>query len=163
MNPATAFSELSNILGPSPLSGGLNLRRVEEAWGISLPQEVHRLTEAYGDVMIDDYLFNYGSQTLQSLGELMSEDVRNGDGLVDDPVLPEKGGMLLWGHTIEGDKLFLVPRAAGAMWTVSAFCRTKGDWHETSLPLEEWLVQVFRGDIETEWLPEWPHRHTVEV
>ncbi|MFJ3913883.1 hypothetical protein [Streptomyces vinaceus] len=113
--------------------------------------------------MIDEFLFIYGPRSTREMGEWMSDYVARGESsVIVEPVLPTPGGMFMWGHTIEGDRLFLVPRGEGEPWTVSAFRRNWGDWHGTQMPLEEWLVKAFRGAIETTWLPEWPSRHTFE-
>ncbi|MFI0990249.1 hypothetical protein [Streptomyces exfoliatus] len=77
-------------------------------------------------------------------------------------VLPSPGGALLWGHTIEGDRLFLVPQAHGT-WTVSAFRRGWGDWHDTGLGFGEWFRGALAGALATDWLPQWePGPHPVE-
>lgn len=158
------FDQLSDILGPSLWQGERSLTILEEVWQVSLPAEFHRVSAAYGDAMIDDYLFIYGPRVIQEKGEWMRDYVRRGESrVIVDPVLPDVGGMLMWGHTIDGDRLFLVPQGEGHQWTVSAFRRNWGDWRETAMPLEAWLVGVFRGEIETDWLPEWPNRHSFEL
>lgn len=81
---------------------------------------------------------------------------------VPGAVLPTAGGMLLWGNTIEGDQLFLVDRGT-AGWTVSAFRRNWADWYESRLNHTEWLRAALSGEIATDWLPEWPKRHTLEI
>ncbi|MFD5548714.1 hypothetical protein ACFWJQ_18515 [Streptomyces goshikiensis] len=158
---SSSFDELSRILGPSPLPERA-LADVERAWETALPAEVQRVLQTYGDLMVDDFLYLFGPLTLEEKGEWMSGYVKRGESrLIVEPVLPEPGGMLHWGQTIDGDRLFLVPRGAADPWTVSAFRRNWGDWYETGLPLEEWLVGVFRGDNETDWMPEWPTAHAL--
>ncbi|MCY0954110.1 hypothetical protein [Streptomyces sp. H27-S2] len=158
------FNQLISILGPSPWAAGRSIAEIERDWRVSLPVEFHRISAAYGDSLVDGYLFLYGPRTMREMGEWMSDYVKRGESKrIVDPVLPQPGGMLIWGHTIEGDRLFLVPSSEGKPWTVSAFRRNWGDWYETHMSLEKWLVGVFRGSIETDWLPEWPKRHTFEL
>lgn len=70
--------------------------------------------------------------------------------------------MLHWGHSIEGDKLFLEKRDNGR-WTVSVFRRNWADWCEFDEPVDDWLVAVFEGRTATEWMPEWPTTHWFEA
>lgn len=157
------FERLAEILGPSPWPGKRDLSAVEQEWRVSLPAELHMIAGAYGDVMIDGFMFIYGPLVIREKGDWMRNYVKRGESrLIVDPVLPEPGGMLACGHTVEGDRLFLVPRDDGRQWTVSAFRRNWGDWHDSELPLDSWLLGVFRGDIEADWFPEWPSRHTFE-
>ncbi|MFG2645090.1 hypothetical protein ACGFYP_29445 [Streptomyces sp. NPDC048370] len=156
---SSSFDDLSQILGRSPWPER-TLAGVEQAWGVDLPADVHRVLSSYGDLMIDDFLYLFGPLTLEEKGDWMSGYVKRGESrLIVDPVLPEPAGMLHWGQTLDGDRLFLVPQGPGERWTVSAFRRNWGDWYETSLPLEEWLVGTLRGKIETDWMPEWPKVH----
>ncbi|MFD3469722.1 hypothetical protein ACFWWM_25765 [Streptomyces sp. NPDC058682] len=69
-------------------------------------------------------------------------------------MLPTRGGALVWGNTIDGDQLFFVPHNDGS-WTVSAFRRGWGDWHDTNLGLSDWFYQALASEIGTGWLPEW--------
>ncbi|MGW1940140.1 hypothetical protein ACWCP7_25620, partial [Streptomyces goshikiensis] len=85
------------------------------------------MLQRYGDLMVDDFLYLFGPLTLEEKGEWMSGYVKRGESrLIVEPVLPEPGGMLHWGQTIDGDRLFLVPRGAADPWTVSAFRRNWG-------------------------------------
>ncbi|MGW8762106.1 hypothetical protein ACWGN5_06335 [Streptomyces sp. NPDC055815] len=155
---------LCDTLGPFPWPEASSLSQVERDWHVELPDDVKAVSGLYGDTLIDDFLFVYGPRTMREKGEWMSRYVseRNSRTIVD-PVLPSAGGMLYWGHTVEGDQLFLVPGSDGAAsWTVSAFRRGWADWHVTDLDVVSWLTGVFRGEIETDWFPEWPARHTFE-
>ncbi|BAU86163.1 hypothetical protein SLA_5282 [Streptomyces laurentii] len=157
------ISALTGILGPTPWKKNLDLRPLELEWGLTLPSEVKAVSGTYGDTLIDDFLFIYGPSSMRDKGNWMSQYIQGGNSQeIVGPVLPIRGGMLYWGHTIDGDQLFLTPRDEGTRWTVSAFRRSWGDWHSTDLDLISWLESVFKGEIETDWLPEWPDRHTFE-
>jgi hypothetical protein len=127
---------------------------------VTFPEEYADLARVYGDVTISDYIFVFGPRTLASYVARMGPRMERSSYVPGD-VLPSKGGMLLWGNTIEGDQLFLVDRGDGR-WTVSAFRRNWADWYESDLTLLEWLRQALTGQIATDWLPEWPRRHTIE-
>ncbi|MEU3660971.1 hypothetical protein AB0E77_14645 [Streptomyces sp. NPDC032940] len=91
----------------------------------------------------------------------MSDFVREGHPAIPRKVLPDVGGMLHWGHSIEGDQFFLEDRGGGK-WTVSAFRRNWGDWYESDETLVNWLLGVFHGHTASEWMPEWPRDHWFE-
>ncbi|MFG2887106.1 hypothetical protein ACGFYV_33275 [Streptomyces sp. NPDC048297] len=61
----------------------------------------------------------------------------------------------MWGNTVEGGQLLLADRGGGR-WTVSVFRRSWHDWHETDVEFGEWLPWMLAGEIETDWMPEWP-------
>ncbi|MEV0038148.1 MULTISPECIES: hypothetical protein [unclassified Streptomyces] len=158
------MKDVEQLLGPSPWgSDGRSFGEVEAAWGIQLPPDFKSVGLSYGDALISDFLFICGPETMAEKGEWMSDYVRRGNSrTIPRPVLPDRGGMLLWGHTIEGDRLFLEDRDSG-VWTVSAFRRNWGDWYESSLPVIDWLVGVFDGEVAKDWMPEWPDRHWFET
>ncbi|MBB4944538.1 hypothetical protein F4556_000073 [Kitasatospora gansuensis] len=81
--------------------------------------------------------------------------------MIGDPM--RLGGALLWGNTIEGDQLFLVPHENGS-WTVSAFRRGWADWYDSDLCFSDWFHLALTGGTATDWLAEWePLPHPIEV
>ncbi|WP_405983510.1 hypothetical protein [Streptomyces sp. NBC_00872] len=158
------LKDLEHLLGPSPWgSSGRSFGEAEAAWGIQLPPDFKSVGLFYGDALITDFLFICGPEMLTEKGEWMSDYVRRGKSrTIPRPVLPDREGMLLWGHTIEGDRLFLEDMGSG-VWTVSAFRRNLGDWYESGLPIIDWLVGVFGDEVAKDWMPEWPDRHWFET
>ncbi|MEU4091289.1 hypothetical protein [Streptomyces sp. NPDC026673] len=135
---------------------------IASSWSVPLPDDFAEIAGAYGDVVISEFILLCGSRSLQpyssQMGRLLAENPK-----VPHPVLPTPNGALLWGNTIEGDQLFLVPRANG-QWTVSAFRRGWGDWHDTDLGFSDWLYLALTGKTATDWLPEWePLPHPLEI
>lgn len=158
-----SLEDLQGILGPSPWAERRNFASVEREWGISIPSEVKKVGLLYGDSLVSDFLFIFGPITMTPKGNWMSAYVSEGKARkIPHPVIPESGGMLHWGHSIDGDRLFLEDRGNG-LWTVSAFRRDWGDWYESDLPLIDWLVGVFNGSLATDWMPEWPASHWFET
>lgn len=161
---ARAGWSLAELLGPPvgpPGDGAAEIEVVARDWGVVLPGDYVAAAAAYGDVMISDYVYFCGARDLRTYGEGWSRRLA-GSPSVPCPVLPSPGGALLWGHTIEGDRLFLVPQADGS-WTVSAFRRGWGDWHDTGLGFGEWFRGALAGALATDWLPQWePGPHSLE-
>ncbi|MFE2153569.1 hypothetical protein ACFXAO_26390 [Streptomyces lavendulae] len=137
------------------------IQAVARDWGVALPADYVAVAAAYGDVMISDYVYFCGARNLRAYGEAWSRLLADSPS-VPCPVLPSRDGALLWGHTIEGDRLFLLPQA-DATWTVSAFRRGRGDWHDTGLGFAQWFRGALAGALATDWLPQWaPGPHPVE-
>ncbi|WP_369226289.1 hypothetical protein AB5J52_36570 [Streptomyces sp. R39] len=155
----SAADILAPVLGPPPQRAAGTFQAPEREWGVALPEEYADFGSAYGDATISDFIFVCGPRTLQSYAARMGPRMERSP-FVPGEVLPTKGGMLLWGNTVEGDQLFLVDRGDGR-WTVAAFRRNWADWYESDLTLLDWLRQALTGQIATDWLPVWPRRHTL--
>ncbi|MEU6377581.1 hypothetical protein [Streptomyces sp. NPDC046909] len=134
---------------------------VEVAFRVELPEDLKEFCSLYGDTLISDFLFVFGAKFMAEKGVWMSDFVREGHSTIPNAVLPDSGGMLHWGHTVEGDKLFLEDRGSGR-WTVSAFRRNWHDWYESEETLNDWLAGVFAGRLAVDWMPEWPEVHWFE-
>ncbi|MGW6859481.1 SMI1/KNR4 family protein [Streptomyces xanthophaeus] len=161
---ARAGWSLAELLGPpvGPAGDGASvIEAVARDWGVALPSDYVATAATYGGVMISDYVYFCGAQDLRGYGEKWSRRLADSPS-VPCPVLPSPGGALHWGHTVEGDRLFLIPGADGT-WSVSAFRRGRGDWHDTGLGFGEWFRGALAGALATDWLPEWePGPHPVE-
>ncbi|WP_369387245.1 hypothetical protein AB5J72_06190 [Streptomyces sp. CG1] len=132
------------------------LREAEAEWGVQFPLAFVEVAGAYGDTVICDYIFLCGARKIRSYAERMGRRMEKSS-TVPCRVLPSAQGVLLWGNTVEGDQLFLIPRESGR-WTVSAFRRNWHDWYDSDLSFEEWFPAMLSGAIETDWMPEWPSR-----
>lgn len=147
--------DLAALLGPPVRSGEEDLlRQVADEWRVKFPQDFERIAGAYGDVAISEYIFFCGARMIRSYAERMGRLMEESS-VVPHLVLPSPGGALIWGNTIEGDQLFLVERDDGR-WTISAFRRARADWYDTNLEFGQWFRAVLAGELETDWMPEWP-------
>ncbi|WP_267244727.1 hypothetical protein [Streptomyces sp. PR69] len=160
MADVSVMDDLQRILGPSPFGETRSIERACRSLCVDLSRDDGEILGLYGDLLISDFLFLYGPRFAVEKGVWMSEFLRDGHPIIPSAVLPDRGGMFLFGHTIEGDKLFL--RQSGGDWLVSAFRRNWADWCDFDMPMPEWLVGVFKGDVATDWMPEWPERHWFE-
>lgn len=158
-----SLDEFVPVLGSAPRQAeGALIEAIGQFWSVSLPADFVALVGAYGDASISGYLYLCGSRTLESyaaqMGPLLEES-----STVPYSVLPTTAGALLWGNTLDGDQLFLVPHENGT-WTVSVFRRQWHDFIDTDMCFSDWLYLALTGETATEWLPEWgPLPHPVET
>lgn len=153
-------STLRDILGDPPGPAG-DVSSVLAEWNVVPPAEYVEFANSYGDAMLDGFIFFAGAKTLAKLASGIGRDLEKSDSIPGD-VLPTSGGMLLWGHTIDGDQLFLV-RRNGSEWTVSAWLRQWASWYESELPIIEWLKIAFDNEQAPDWLPIWPDSRSWEL
>ncbi|MDL2082235.1 hypothetical protein QNN03_38120 [Streptomyces sp. GXMU-J15] len=157
----SSLHQLKQLLGvPRDKQEG-SLAPVEEFFGIELPAETKECLSLYGDLLISDFIAVYGPEFITEKNAWMREFLKDGHSVIPKGVLPDAGGMLYWGHSVEGDGFFLEDRGGGR-WTVSAFRRNWGDWYQSDDNLVDWLVGVFSGRIAADWMPEWPDIHWFE-
>lgn len=130
---------------------------IQQDWQVEFDADYVRLCNSYGDLVVEDYLRIYGPKSLRERAVALGptqEKIQSRIGRSQAAVLPSRGGALIWGSTVEGDVLYLVPE--GELWRVAAFRRNWGDWYESDLGILEWLVAMLQQEICTDWMPEWP-------
>ncbi|MFJ9809487.1 hypothetical protein ACIRTB_14795 [Streptomyces sp. NPDC101158] len=156
-------SDFVPVLGlPVRQDEGHLIKEIAASWSVTLPEDFIAMAGAYGDAVISDYIYFCGARKLRTYADGMGRQLE-ASRTVPHVVLPTPGGALVWGNTIEGDQLFLVPRGGGS-WTVSAFRRGWADWHDTDLGFSDWLHLALTGGTATDWLPEWePLPHPLEL
>ncbi|HTJ71521.1 MAG TPA: hypothetical protein VL551_28520 [Actinospica sp.] len=134
---------------------------IGQFWSVTLPTDFADVAGTYGDTTISGYLYLCGPRTLESYAAQMGPLLEKSS-TVPYTVLPTLGGALLWGNTLEGDQLFLVPHENDT-WTVSAFRRNWHDLIDTDMCFSDWLYLALTGGTATDWLPEWgPLPHAIE-
>ncbi|MFD5884212.1 hypothetical protein [Streptomyces yangpuensis] len=158
-----AVSDFIPLLGaPVRQDEGHLIKEIASSWSVTLPEDFIAIAGAYGDAVVSDYIYFCGARTLRRYADGMGRQLE-ASRTVPHVVLPTPGGALVWGNTIEGDQLFLVPRGGGT-WTVSAFRRGWADWHDTDLGFSDWFHLALTGGTATDWLPEWePLPHPLEL
>ncbi|MCX4612491.1 hypothetical protein FNV62_38440 [Streptomyces sp. RLB3-17] len=155
MRTNEVLDTLIPILGPPVRHGEADLvAQIGQEWGVRFPSDFIEVAGAYGHTMIGEFIFLAGASSIRSYAEQMGTHMDENT-TVPCAVLPTPGGSLLWGNTIEGDQLFLQPQDDGR-WTVSAFRRNHRDWLGTTHEFGEWFIGVLSGELETDWMPEWP-------
>jgi hypothetical protein len=139
------------LLGEPLRAGGeAELLRLEQHWGVSLPSDFRALLAAYGDATWEGYFQVSGPRSLGFVGSLY-ESVADWDEGEEFDLLPEDGGLLLWGSTAEGDMLCLEP--AGERWRVLVSSKVMGQIVRHEMDFGDWLYAALTGVIDTDWLP----------
>jgi hypothetical protein len=133
---------------------------VESEFQVEAPADVKEFLEAYGSVRIWGYLFIFAPSALVDAQKHFGPSISRRS-IIPEPLLPEAGGMLLWGSTVDADQLFLVQRPGG--WRVAAWLRQWAEWYESDLPLAEWMEAALSPELPVEWLPEWEYPLKIEV
>lgn len=151
-NPRDFLPLLGSVSGESR-SG--EIREIGLQWGVELPDDFTQIMGLYGDLLISGYLYLRGASTLNSDTAQRMREMLEAGRTVQYKILPSAGGALLWGHTVEGDQLLLVPRPGGS-WSVSAFRRNWHDVYDSDLSFSDWLYGALRGEVADDWLPAWP-------
>lgn len=156
---------LRELLGESPRLDTPG--ELAEAWAelegelkVEVPGDVKEFLDAYGSLEIWDFLRIHAPGALAEAHNYFGLTIAGNDRVVE-PLLPEAGGMLLWGTTVEADLLFLVQRPGG--WRVAAWVRQWREWYESDLPLAEWMASALSPEGPVDWLPEWEYPLEVEV
>jgi hypothetical protein len=155
------YQDFLPILGSRVRNDGQSeLAALAGQWNLELPAGFIQLTAAYGDAMYSGYLRIYGPRTLGFVGSFYGSvtDWDSDDLFGETDLLPEPGGILLWGDTVEGDMLCLENNLGD--WRVAVSSKCIGSWKRYNLDFSDWLYGALRGDIATDWLPEWntlPH------
>ncbi|MFI1280995.1 hypothetical protein ACH4U5_09580 [Streptomyces sp. NPDC020858] len=89
------------------------IEEIAPAWPVSLPEDFVAITGTHGDAAISDYIYCCGARTLRRYADGMGRRLE-ASRTVPHTVLPNPGGALVWGNTVEGDQLFLFPREGGS-------------------------------------------------
>jgi hypothetical protein len=148
------------LLGEPLRAGGeVELLRLKRHLGISMPPDFRALLAAYGDATWEGYFQVSGPRSLGFVGSLY-ESVAEWDEGEEIDLLPEDGGLLLWGSTVEGDILCLEP--AGDRWRVLVSSKVIGQIVRHEMDFSNWLHAALTGVIDTDWLPPF-ERHPLAV
>lgn len=141
---------------PLRKDGSPDFRELGNLWGISLPNDLVEILSAYGDSVIAKYLQVAGPRTFGFVGEFFGPDLPwiEAPGQVGFPLLPEEGGLLLWGTTIDGDRLCM-ELGDDSEWRTVFWSRTAFDLIRYDLSFSDWLYQALTGTVATDVLPEW--------
>lgn len=158
-----AVSDFGHVLGvPLRVDNTSELRALGDRWNVELPSDFLETLTAYGDALYSDYMRLYGPETLGFVGSFSESvtDWRSDEYGAEVDLLPERGGLLLWGDTVEGDMLCLERVRSG--WRVVVSSKCTASWYEYDEDFSDWLYGAMTGTIATEWLPEWdPMPHSV--
>jgi hypothetical protein len=162
------LDELVRILVPpeSPIDTGSagDWRRIQQEIGTAIPNDYCSFIERYGSGGIDGWLYFFNpfaaskytnlqrqiSARLGALREIRREFPR----YVPFPVYPEKGGVLPWGCTGNGDTLYWVTTGKPSDWSV---CINEGrgpDWDVFAESMTGFLIRLLKRQIRVRIFPD---------
>ncbi|MBW8805763.1 MAG: SMI1/KNR4 family protein [Catenulisporales bacterium] len=138
--------------------------------GFGFPADYRDFVDVYGAGAVNDELFiaaptlrpngfgfrtgfgGFVDQTTLGLGRSIAEMRENAVALEDEetypfPILPEPGGLLIWGNTANGDVCFWDTREAEPdRWPVVVLLLSSRRWDRFDGGMTEFLLAVLRGD-----------------
>jgi hypothetical protein len=150
-----ALDELRQLLPPPEpgVSSTVDWLAVEAAIGSELPRDYKQFIEKYGVGSIDDFLWVYhpttSNQNLQlqhrtkkDLGTLRVLRKEDSD-LVPYPIFPEQEGLIPWGRTATGDRLYWRTSSANPNDWIQVIKEGRGpEWAEFSGSMTELLAAL---------------------
>jgi hypothetical protein len=148
-----------------PVRRNIDWGRIESLLGTPLPSDFVELSECYPPLIIDEFLalhmpvageedeFVAGAKgIIENLASLRDSDMSHGH-----VPFPEKGGLIPWGDSDEGDMFYW--RTVGDSpdeWTV-VLSGSWDDWPQFPVSLTEYLAGLISGTVPAEGLPQgWP-------
>jgi hypothetical protein len=138
--------------------------------GFEFPADYRAFVDVYGGGSLNDELHlrvptlrqssgerrtgfaGFVDQTTEGLGRSISEMRENALALDDDetyplPILPEPGGLLIWGTTSNGDMCFWDTSPIDPdRWTVVVFLLSGKIWDRFDGGMADFLVAMLRGE-----------------
>src|SRR2546423_7697612 len=166
-----ALGQIMELMGP-PLTVG-----AASPWddavaevGFGFPADYRDFVDVYGAGAVNDELFiaaptlrpngfgfrtgfgGFVDQTTLGLGRGIAEMRENAVALEDEetypfPILPEPGGLLIWGNTANGDVCFWDTHDAEPdRWPVVVLLLSSRRWDRFDGGMTEFLLAVLRGD-----------------
>lgn len=162
-------SQITELLEPPQAGGSATPWQDAPAEvGFEFPADYRAFVDVYGGGSLNDELHvrvptlrpgdlqpgfaGFVDFTTKGLGRSISEMRENALALDNDeaypfPILPEPGGLLIWGSTSNGDVCFWDTSAIDPeRWTVVVFWLSAGIWDRFDGGMSDFLLAVLRGD-----------------
>lgn len=161
----TLVSVLSPPKHPRETGSAEGWKQVEARLSTMLPGDYRAFITKYGSGCIDGFLWVDNPFTqlsglnlfTRSSSQLDALRVLRGDidpELVPYPVFPERGGVLPWGGTDNGDVLYWITRNSPSEWIVAVGESRGPMWEEYDCSMTEFLVKLLSKEIRSDIFPE---------
>lgn len=173
-----ALSQIMELMEPPQAVGATTpWHNAATEVGFEFPADYRDFVDVYGGGGVNDELFiaaptlrrtdsrfrtgfgGFVDQTTLGLGRSITEMRENAVALDDEetypfPILPEPGGLLIWGNNANGDVCFWDTREADPdRWPVVVFLLSSRHWDRFDGGMTEFLQAVLRGDYPfAKWL-----------
>jgi hypothetical protein len=138
-------------------------QKIEDDLGISLPDDYKEFINVFGTVQIGDFIYvlspftenphlNLKEQVFEILEGFRSLGSFFGGEKYTHPLYPDKGGLLPWGFSINGDHLFWLTQGEPRDWRI-AVDESRGASFETyNQSMSGFLSKLLRKEIRSEIL-----------
>ncbi|NTU21995.1 SMI1/KNR4 family protein [Brevibacillus sp. HB1.2] len=136
----------------------------QDKLGVMLPNDYKQFVLTYGVGSIDDFIWVHNpfvENTALNLNEQMSdmleaynESRKNHPDHFKFPTFPEKGGILPWGGTDNGDELYWLTQGDPENWKVLIYGTRSSDFVQYALTMTDFLQKVLNKEIICEFFPE---------
>ncbi|MFJ9776799.1 hypothetical protein ACIRVF_37140 [Kitasatospora sp. NPDC101157] len=166
-------------LAAEPVGPPLPWERSREACGVGFPADYREFIDRFGPGEVRSYLgvnapwpwrgsapdgeiFRvFASRTIEDFGPVFREMRDKDPALCPYPLLPESGGLLHWGGTVQGDQFFWLTSDPDPMeWPVVVWFRGKDPrdaWRRYDMRFVAFLVHALSGeDQDMRDLLDWP-------
>jgi hypothetical protein len=155
--------DVAAVVGPPPRSSfPVDWGAVEQRLGVRLPQDYKDFAQAYGPVLVGEWLWVFVPHQSEGGGYFadlarchnLQRVIRNRDPDAHPYAFhPEPGGLLAWGMTRRTDVFFWDPSASTDpnQWPTCAYCKTGGNdavWRTFAVPALQVIVALVRGDLD---------------
>jgi hypothetical protein len=158
---------------PRALPNPQDWARCERELGIAIPNDYRALVDRYGTAVFGEFIVIFSPAAKSKYVNLVesardflagARELREdlGDEWVPYPLHPEKGGLLPFGNTVNGDLLFWLTRGSPSKWKVVVNATRSPDYEEFNMSATTFIARVLRGDVRPEHFPEdlWPAKPT---
>jgi hypothetical protein len=160
-----SVKELCAILSfpDSPVENDGAWQKIEDELGISFPDDYKQFIDIFGTAYIGNFIyvlnpfaenrnFNFSEQHIMILEAFREIGSFFGGEKFPYPLYPDKGGLLPWGFSINGDHLFWFAQGEPQEWTI-AVDESRGASFETyNDSMSSFLVKLLKKEIQSEIL-----------
>ncbi len=163
-----SLESLKSVLTPptNPLKTGdsKGWAELENVLGSPLPKDYKDFISTYGTGGIDNFLWiltpfvndenvNYLGRS-KVIRDAYLESKQQFPQYFKHNVYPETGGILPWGYTDNGDELYWLTNGAPETWTVVIYETRSSEYHEYSMTMTEFLLQIVSKKLVSDAFPE---------
>lgn len=161
--PATLIGLVPPPQAPNDAGNSDAWPRIEQALGLALPRDYKGYIDTYGRGVVADFIHPFDPFTPDEAAdrdELAAhyKHVREVQGrdLFPYAIYPERGGLLPWGETENGDALFWLTEGDPDSWPTIVTGTRNVHVERYNLPMTTFLTRFVEGSIESRVLATLP-------
>lgn len=161
-----SLDRLQSVLKPpvNPSNTGNGWSELEDALGVSLPQDYKDFINIYGTGGIDQFIWiltpfdldenvNFLARA-EVMREAYLESKQQFPEYYKHCIFPEAGGILPWGYTDNGDELYWKTNEDARMWSIIVYESRSWEYHEYPMSMTEFLFGIVSRNLVCDAFPE---------